>query len=112
MDEKDRIWYERNQSADSSEYPKLLCEWYEEKTGTKLNLKKPETFNEKIQWCKIYDRDPLKTLLSDKYKVRNWVQERIGCKYLNQLLGVWDNVGSIDWDKLPNRFVLKATHGS
>ena len=112
MDEKDRVWYERNQSAVFSEYPKLLCEWYEEKTGKKLDLGRPETFNEKIQWCKLYDRNPLRTLLSDKYKVREWIQEQIGDKYLNRLLGVWDNVESIDWDELPKQFVLKATHGS
>lgn len=112
MDKNNKIWYERNQSADPSEYPKLLCEWYEERTGKKLNIEKPETFNEKIQWCKLYDRDPLKTLLSDKYKVREWIQERIGNKYLNRLLGVWDDVESISWEELPKRFVLKATHGS
>lgn len=112
MNEKDKIWYGRNQSADFSEYPKLLCEWYEEKTGKMLNLEKPETFNEKIQWCKLYDHNPLKTLLSDKYKVREWVQEQIGNKYLNRLLGVWDDVESINWEELPKQFVLKATHGS
>jgi len=93
-----------------SHYPKYLKKWYYKKTGEILNLEKPETFNEKIQWMKLYDSTPLKTLLSDKYKVRTWVAEKIGEEYLIPLLGVWNNANEIDFDKLPNKFVLKTNH--
>ena len=78
----------------------------------KLDLKNPKTFNEKIQWLKLYDSTPIKSLLADKYNVREWVKERIGNQYLVPLLGVWDRFEDIDFNVLPNRFVLKATHGS
>ena len=72
----------------------------------------PRTFNEKIQWIKLYDASPLKTLLADKYLARKWISERIGEEYLVPLIGVWDNFDDIDFDKLPNRFALKCNHGS
>ncbi len=80
--------------------------------GKKLNLKNPSTVNEKIQWLKIYDATPLKTQLADKYLVKQWVAERIGGEYIIPTLGVWDSFDDIDFDALPNQFVLKATHGS
>jgi len=79
--------------------------------GEKMNLKNPRTINEKIQWLKINDVNPLKTKLADKYEVRSWVEEKIGQKYLVPLIGVWDSFEDIDFDTLPQRFVLKATHG-
>ncbi len=78
----------------------------------KLNLKEPETFNEKLQWIKLYDRNPLYTVMADKYAVREYVKENIGEEYSVPLLGVWDNPDDIDFSKLPNRFVLKCTHDS
>lgn len=93
-------------------YPEYLKDWFYKKTGEKLNLENPQTFNEKIQWMKLYDKNPIKTQLADKYVVREWVKERIGEEYLIPLLGVWENVDDIDFDKLPNKFVLKANHGS
>lgn len=72
----------------------------------------PKTFNEKIQWLKLYDSSPLKTKFADKYLVREWIKEKIGEKYLIPLLGVWDKFDDIDFDKLPNQFVLKCNHGS
>ncbi len=80
--------------------------------GKKLNLKNPSTFDEKIQWLKIYDSTPLKTQLADKYLVKEWVSERIGEEYIIPTLGVWDSFDKIDFDSLPNQFVLKANHGS
>lgn len=77
-----------------------------------LNLKNPKTFNEKMQWIKLYDRNPLYTTLVDKYKVREYVKERIGEEYLIPLLGVWNSPYDIDFDKLPNQFVLKCNHDS
>ena len=85
--------------------------WYFLKTFRFLNLKNPKTFNEKIQWMKLYDSTPIKTRLADKYLVRDWVKERIGEEYLIPLLGVWDNFDDIDFSKLPQKFVLKCNHG-
>lgn len=92
-------------------YEKEITEWFQLTTGEKLNLDKPKTYNEKIQWLKLYDSTPLKTQLSDKYRVREWVKEKIGEEYLIPLLGVWDSFDEIDFDVLPNKFVLKANHG-
>lgn len=94
------------------EYPKELEEWYESVTGKRLDLDNPKTFNEKIQWLKLYDKNPLKTVLTDKYLVREWIKEKIGEQYLIPLLGVWDSFDDIDFDKLPDKFVLKTTHSS
>lgn len=94
------------------QYPESLREWYFNKTGKTLNLDNPQTFNEKIQWLKLYDSTPLKTRLADKYLVRDWVKEKIGEQYLIPLLGVYDSFDEIDFDKLPDRFVMKCNHGS
>lgn len=75
-----------------------------------LNLKSPKTFNEKLNWLKLYDRRPEYTIYVDKYKVREYIAKTIGEKYLIPLLGVWDNPDEIDFDKLPNQFVLKCNH--
>ena len=93
-------------------YPEELCKWYFQKTGNILNLVRPKTFNEKIQWLKIYDATPLKTRLADKYLVREWIKEKIGEEYLVPLLGVWDSFDEIDFNSLPDRFALKTNHGS
>jgi len=85
---------------------------FEEALGYKLNLKSPESFNEKIQWLKLYYRNPLYTKLADKYAVREYVEEKIGNKYLVRLLGVYDQPTQIDWQSLPDKFVIKTTHSS
>ncbi|MDU2374833.1 ATP-grasp fold amidoligase family protein [Anaerococcus vaginalis] len=77
-----------------------------------LNLENPKSFNEKLQWLKLYDRNPLYTKLVDKYKVREYISEKIGEDYLIPLLGVWDDPEEIDFDSLPNKFVLKCNHNS
>jgi hypothetical protein len=105
-------WYRVQKYAPESKYPEILCDWYHEFTGKKLGLNNPRTFNEKIQWLKLYDSTPLKTRLADKYLVRDWIKEKIGEEYLIPLLGVYDNFDEIDFDTLPNQFVLKANHGS
>ena len=81
------------------------------KTKRRLNLKNPKTFGEKIQWLKLYDSTPIKTRLADKYLVRDWIKEKIGEEYLIPLLGVWEKADDIEWENLPNRFVLKCNHG-
>lgn len=98
-------------NMDSKDLPKLLKNWYKRRTGRDLPLENPKSFNEKIQWLKLYDNSPLKTQLADKYLVRNWIEKNLGEEYLIPLLGVWDNFDDIDFDKLPDKFVLKANHG-
>lgn len=78
----------------------------------KLNLKSPKTFNEKLQWLKLNDRRPEYTMMVDKYKVRDYIAEKLGKEYLIPLLGVWKTPDEIDFDKLPDKFVLKCNHNS
>jgi len=80
--------------------------------GKKLDLKDPQTFNEKLQWLKLYDRRPEYTMMVDKYLVRNYIAEVLGEEYLIPLLGVWDDPDEIDFDALPGQFVLKCNHNS
>jgi len=80
--------------------------------GYKLDLDNPKTFSEKINWLKCYDRNPLITQCSDKYGVRDYVTDRVGAHILNELLGVYEDANDIDFAALPNRCVLKVTHGS
>ena len=82
------------------------------RTGKRLNLKSPVTYNEKLQWLKLYDRNPLYAKLADKYEVRRYVADVIGEKYIIPLLGVWDSFQDINFDMLPKQFVLKCTHDS
>lgn len=81
-------------------------------TGDKLNLNNPKTFNEKLCWQKLYDHNPLYTTLVDKYAVKSYVAQKIGEEYIIPTIGVWDKPEQIDWDKLPDQFVLKTTHDS
>jgi hypothetical protein len=77
-----------------------------------LNLKNPRTYTEKIQWLKLHNTNPLYTKLVDKYEVKNFIKEKIGEQYLIPLLGVWDHFDKIDFEKLPDKFVLKTNHDS
>lgn len=85
---------------------------YRLETGKKLNLKAPVTFNEKLQWLKLHNRKPIYTQMVDKVGVRSIVEEKIGPEYLVPVLGVWDTVDDIDFQALPDKFVLKCTHDS
>lgn len=80
--------------------------------GKKLNLKNPNSFNEKLQWLKLYDRKQEYSLMVDKYTVRDYIKKKIGEEYLIPLLGVYDNFDEINFDELPNQFVLKPNHTS
>lgn len=80
--------------------------------GKKLDLKNPKSFNEKLQWLKLYNRKDEYTVMADKYAVRKYIAEKIGEEYLVPLLGVWDRADDIDFDKLPDKFVLKCNHNS
>lgn len=80
--------------------------------GKKLNLENPVTYNEKLQWLKLYDRKPEYTKMVDKYEAKKYAANIIGEEYIIPTLGVWENVNDIDFDALPNQFVLKCTHDS
>ena len=99
-------------SLPPEKYPEELILWYESRTGDELPLDAPATFNEKLQWMKLWDATPEKTRLADKYLVREWVKETVGEEYLIPLLGVWERFEDIDLDALPEQFVLKANDGS
>lgn len=85
---------------------------YKLRMRKKLNLLNPKTFNEKLQWLKLYDRKHEYTNMVDKYEVRKYISEKIGEEYLIPLLGVWDKFEDIDFEQLPNQFVLKPNHTS
>ena len=76
-----------------------------------LHLKNPQTFSEKLQWLKLYDRKPEYTTMVDKYAVKEYVANIIGEEYIIPTIGVWDKPEDIDWNSLPDKFVLKTTHG-
>ena len=77
-----------------------------------LDLNNPKTFNEKLQWLKLYDRNPLYTLLVDKYRVKQWVANKIGSEHVIPTLAVYQSADEIDIEKLPDKFVLKCNHDS
>ena len=85
---------------------------FKAETGYKLDLKEPKTYNEKLQWIKLYDRKPEYTLYADKYRVREYIAKTIGEQYLIPLIGVYQSAEEIPWDELPERFVLKCNHTS
>lgn len=81
-------------------------------TGYKLNLDNPKTYNEKLQWLKLYDRNPEYTTMVDKYEAKKHVASIIGEEYIIPTLAVYDRAEDIDFTELPNQFVLKCTHDS
>ena len=89
----------------------LKIAWYV-RMHKKLNLDDPQTFNEKLQWMKLYDRRPEYTKMVDKYEVKKYVAEKIGEEIIIPTLGVWDCFDDIDFGDLPRQFVLKCTHDS
>lgn len=97
-----------NWMSDES-YLKLV---YRNTFGQDLDLSNPTSFNAKLQWLKLYDRKPEYAIYVDKYAVRKHIEKTIGKEYLIPLIGVYESVGEIPWNELPNSFVLKCTHGS
>lgn len=94
---------------EDARYLKVLFRY---KMGKPLNLDNPKTFSEKLQWLKLYDRNPEYCTMVDKYEVKKYVSERIGAEYVFPALGIWNRFEDIDFDSLPNQFVLKCTHDS
>lgn len=97
------------EKMDDKRYLKLLYLCF---LGKKLDIDNPKTFNEKLQWLKLYDRRPEYTTMVDKYEAKNYVANIIGDEYIIPTLGVYDSFDEIDFDSLPNQFVLKCTHDS
>lgn len=98
-----------NKNLSSEEF---LTKMYRIQTGQPLNLDNPLLYTEKLQWLKLYDHRPEYSRLVDKYEVKKYIAEKIGQEYVIPLLGVWERVEDIDFDKLPQQFVLKTTHDS
>lgn len=94
------------------EKKKAVAKLFLKKIGRRLDWNNLQTYTEKMQWEKLFDNNPMKSVLSDKFLVRSWVERNIGKDYLIPLLGKWDDPASIDFDNLPDRFVLKTNCGS
>lgn len=91
---------------------KFLSRIFHNKQGRELDLNNPLLYSDKLQWLKLYWRDSVAEVCADKFAVRKYVEDKIGENYLNEIYDVYDSVNEINLDKLPNKFVLKATHGS
>lgn len=104
-----KIAYEYHKIA-NPEY--VFKKMFKARLGYSLDLDSPKTFNEKLQWLKLHDNNPLYTTMVDKYAVKQYVAEKIGEQYIIPTLGIWEHFDEIDFDKLPNQFVLKCTHDS
>ena len=91
---------------------KYLKHVFKMRMGYDLNLDNPKTFNEKLNWLKLHDRNPEYTRMVDKYEVKKYVAEKIGAKYVIPLLGVYNNFDEINFDEMPEQFILKCTHDS
>lgn len=89
-----------------------LKRFFRKKMGKRLNLSNPQTFNEKLQWLKLYNRKAEYTDMVDKYEVKKYVENIIGQQYIIPTLGVYSKFEEIDFDALPDKFVLKCTHDS
>ncbi len=85
---------------------------YRARFSRKLNLKKPESYNECLQYLKIHDRNPRYIELVDKYAVRKHISTTVGEEYLAPMIGIYNNPDEIEWEKLPQQFILKCTHGT
>lgn len=84
---------------------------FKKNNGYTCNFNHPSTFNEKVQWIKLNYYNPNYTLCADKFRVRQYIADKIGEKYLTPCIGIYDSVEEIDFEKLPFRFVIKPTHG-
>jgi len=91
---------------------KVLQKKYKYKFHRKLDLENPKTFNEKLQWLKLYNHNPLYTQLVDKYEAKDYMLKTIGAEYVIPTIGVWDKFEDINFDEFPDEFVLKCTHDS
>jgi len=98
-------------NLEEEKYPAYLKKLFKYKTGYDLHLNNPKTFNEKIQYIKLYGASDLKRRLSDKILVRSFAAEKIGAQYLKPALQICSKFEDIDFDKLPDSIVIKCSHG-
>lgn len=99
-------------SLDEKYYEEEIQDMYFDYLGKKINWQNPSTYNEIITWERLNAKDERRTILADKFLVRDWVREQIGERYLTKLYGVWDDAEDIDFEVLPDAFVLKVNNGS
>lgn len=85
---------------------------YRNMMGKELDLNNPQTFNEKLQWLKLHDRKKIYTKMVDKYEAKEYVASIVGEEYIIPTIGIYNSFDEIDFDKLPNQFVMKCTHDS
>ena len=95
-----------------TEIEEIDAKMYYDRQGYILDWKKLTTYSEKMQWAKIHDNDYRKSILADKYSVREWVGSKIGDEYLIPLLGAWDSLNQVPFETLPRQYVIKTNHGS
>ena len=106
------VRHKRHSIMSYAEIESEIGRQYRKMFGRTLNWDNPQTYNEKLNVSKLYMPSPLKARLADKYLVREWIREKIGGEYLIPLLGVYDSFDEIDFDSLPDRFVIKCNHDS
>lgn len=109
---RDSIKVNRLKKFSEEKKRKYIARQYKKRNGMDLDWDHLNTYTEKMQWAKLYDSMEIKTCLADKWRVREWVAEKIGEEYLIPLLGVWDSFEEIDFSVLPEKFVLKVNNGS
>ena len=110
--QKDKYENKKGSKIKPENYQSYLENWYQKYTGEKMDLNNPINYTQKIQWLKLHESTQEKADLADKYKVREWVKNKIGSEYLIPLIGgPYYSADEIDFEKLPNRFVIKANHG-
>ena len=93
-------------------YSEELQNWFNKRMGEKMNIDSPKTFNQKIQWLKLYDSTLVKSHLTDKWLAKEYAESVLGEEYVIKTIGVYDSFDQIDFEKLPAQFVIKSTHGS
>lgn len=109
---KVKIRNERFAKLSQEEVANIDSEMYKQRQGRALNWSSLRSYTEKMQWEKIFNLYPLKSELTDKYRVRKWVESKIGGEYLIPIIGTWEKYSEINFNTLPNQFVMKTNHGS
>ncbi len=104
--------YDFLKNLDKKYYKEAIDNMYYDYFGRKMDWENPSTYNEIINWEKLNIRDERRTRLADKLLVKDWVREQIGEKYITKLYGSWNDAEDIDFNALPNQFVLKLNNGS
>lgn len=103
---------ERKKKMTTEQHREWISNQYKKRIGCDMDWDNPTTYTEKMQWTKLYDNNPMRAICADKYMVRRWVIDKIGEEYLIPLIGVWNKFEDIDFNLLPEKFVLKTNHGS